>query len=79
MGLLPLPGRNPSRLRRRRGAVAVLMVGQPEQEELLYPVSELAARHGASVTTETSSGDEAYADWPGGTNRRASLAARRRV
>jgi uncharacterized cupin superfamily protein len=48
------------------GPCAVLMIGaRPEREELLYPVSELAARHGASVTTETSSGDEAYADWPG--------------
>jgi uncharacterized cupin superfamily protein len=45
---------------------AVLMIGaRPEQEELLYPVSEVAARHGASVATETTSGDEAYADWPG--------------
>jgi hypothetical protein len=32
---------------------------------LLYPVSEVAARHGASVATETGSGDEAYAGWPG--------------
>jgi uncharacterized cupin superfamily protein len=45
---------------------AVLMIGaRPEPEELLYPVSELAAKHGASVATETASGDEAYADWPG--------------
>jgi uncharacterized cupin superfamily protein len=45
---------------------AVLMIGaRPEHEELLYPVSEVAAKHGASVATETSSGDEAYADWPG--------------
>ena len=45
---------------------AVLMIGtRPEQEELLYPVSEVAARHGASAATETTSGDEAYADWPG--------------
>ena len=48
------------------GPCAVLMIGaRPEQEELLYPVSEVAAKHGASVATETSSGDEAYADWPG--------------
>jgi uncharacterized cupin superfamily protein len=45
---------------------ALLMIGaRPEHEELLYPVSEVAARHGASVVTETTSGDEAYADWPG--------------
>jgi uncharacterized cupin superfamily protein len=30
-------------------------------EELLYPVSEVAARYGASVETETTSADEAYA------------------
>jgi hypothetical protein len=28
-----------------------------------YPVSELAARHGASVERETSDPDEAYAGW----------------
>ena len=45
---------------------AILMIGaRPEQETLLYPVSEVAARHGASAAKETSSGDEAYADWPG--------------
>ena len=45
---------------------AVLMIGaRPEEEKLLYPVSEVAARHGASAAKETSSGDEAYADWPG--------------
>ena len=45
---------------------AVMMIGaRPDPEELLYPVSEVAARHGASVATETASGDEAYADWPG--------------
>lgn len=48
------------------GPCAILMIGaRPEQEELLYPVSEVAARRGASVAAETSSGDEAYADWPG--------------
>ena len=45
---------------------AILMIGaRPEVEELLYPVSEVAAKHGASVATETPNGDEAYADWPG--------------
>ena len=45
---------------------AVLMIGaRPDEEELLYPVSEIAAKHAASVATETSSGDVAYADWPG--------------
>ena len=45
---------------------AILMIGaRPEHEELHYPVSEVAAKHGASTATETASGDEAYADWPG--------------
>lgn len=48
------------------GPCSILMIGaRPEHEELLYPVSEVAAKHGASVATETTSGDEAYADWPG--------------
>jgi uncharacterized cupin superfamily protein len=48
------------------GPCAILMIGaRPDPEELLYPVSEVAARHGASVARETTSGDEAYADWPG--------------
>jgi uncharacterized cupin superfamily protein len=48
------------------GPCAILMIGaRPEQEELHYPVSEVAAKYGASVATETTSGDEAYADWPG--------------
>jgi uncharacterized cupin superfamily protein len=41
---------------------AVLMVGtRKDPEDLLYPVSEAAARHGASVERETSDEDEAYA------------------
>lgn len=45
---------------------AILMIGaRPEVEALHYPVSEMAARHGASATKETTDGDEAYADWPG--------------
>ncbi len=32
-----------------------------EDEELHYPVSEVAARHGASATEATDSGDVAYA------------------
>lgn len=44
----------------------VLMVGaRPEVENLHYPVSEVAARYGASATKETDEPDEAYADWPG--------------
>ena len=37
----------------------------PEVETLRYPVSELAAKYGASVAKETDKPDEAYADWPG--------------
>ena len=48
------------------GPCAVLMIGlRPEVETLHYPVSEVAARYGASVATETYDPDEAYADWPG--------------
>ena len=44
---------------------AILMVGaRPEVETLHYPVSELAAKHGASVAKETEDPDEAYAGWP---------------
>jgi hypothetical protein len=42
------------------------MIGaRPEVETLHYPVSEVAAKYGASVANETHQGDEAYADWPG--------------
>lgn len=45
----------------------VLMIGaRREQESLVYPVSDLAARYGASVAVETSDPDEAYAGWPQG-------------
>ncbi len=48
------------------GPCAVLMLGaRPEVEELHYPVSEVAAKHGASAAKETDVPDEAYADWPG--------------
>jgi hypothetical protein len=42
------------------------MIGaRPEVEILHYPVSEVAAKYGASVAKETNDPDEAYADWPG--------------
>jgi len=42
--------------------VALLAVGaRHDPERLRYPVSELAARYGASVATETTDPDEAYA------------------
>jgi uncharacterized cupin superfamily protein len=48
------------------GPCAILMIGgRAKDEQLLYPVSEVAAKHGASVTKETPNPDEAYADWPG--------------
>ena len=48
------------------GPCAILMIGmRPEQETLRYPVSEIAARYGASTVEETHEPDEAYADWPG--------------
>ena len=44
------------------GPCAILMVGRrPENEELLYPVVDVARKHDAGVTTETTSGREAYA------------------
>ena len=47
------------------GPCAILMTGaRSEDEELHYPVSELAGRHGASATEPTHSGDVAYARFP---------------
>ena len=44
---------------------AVLMIGaRREPETFGYPVSAVAAKHGASVSKETSDPDEAYADRP---------------
>jgi uncharacterized cupin superfamily protein len=48
------------------GPCAILMIGaRPEVETLRYPVSEVAAKYGASVAKETADPEEAYADWPG--------------
>jgi uncharacterized cupin superfamily protein len=48
------------------GPCVLLMLGaRPEVETLRYPVSEVAAKYGASVAQETASPAEAYADWPG--------------
>jgi uncharacterized cupin superfamily protein len=44
---------------------AILMIGGRPDEPIRYPVSEVAAKYGASVASETSVPDEAYADWPG--------------
>ena len=44
------------------GPCAILMIGaRTPDEQLLYPVSELAARYGASAEEETRYGNEAYA------------------
>ena len=48
------------------GPSAILMLGaRPEVETLHYPVSEVAAKHGASAAKDTERPDEAYGDWPG--------------
>ncbi len=47
------------------GPCAILMVGaRPAEEQLRYPVVEVARKHGAGVEQETSSGDDAYAPFP---------------
>lgn len=47
------------------GPCGILMVGaRPENEELRYPVVDVARKHNAGVETETSSGREAYAPFP---------------
>ncbi len=48
------------------GPCAILQLGaRLEFETLLYPVSEVAAKHSASAAQETNDPDVAYADWPG--------------
>lgn len=50
------------------GPCAILMIGARPKVDMIpirYPVSEVAAKYGASVTEETAVPDEAYADWPG--------------
>ena len=45
---------------------AILMLGaRPDVETLLYPRSDVAAKHGAAAAKDTDVPDEAYADWPG--------------
>jgi uncharacterized cupin superfamily protein len=47
------------------GPCAILMVGARQMpEEILYPASEVAARHGASVEQDTPHPREAYARFP---------------
>jgi uncharacterized cupin superfamily protein len=47
------------------GPCAVFMIGSRPDEPIRFPVSEVAAKHGASVGKETADPDEAYAGWPG--------------
>jgi hypothetical protein len=48
------------------GPCAILMIGaRPEENDIHYPVSDVAGRHGASVTVATDVPREAYAEWPG--------------
>ena len=43
------------------GPCAILAVGSRASQDIVYPVSKTAARHGASVDTEATDGKEAYA------------------
>ena len=45
------------------GPCAVLMIGSRRKHEVHYPVSDVAAKYDASVTSATDDPDEAYADW----------------
>jgi uncharacterized cupin superfamily protein len=59
------PGTNHIFIGAGDGPCAILMVGaRGEGKRLHYPVSEAAARHGASAPRETDSPAEAYSDWP---------------
>jgi uncharacterized cupin superfamily protein len=43
----------------------ILQIGaRREGQTLDYPANDVAARHGAAAPAPTTSGDEAYADWP---------------
>jgi uncharacterized cupin superfamily protein len=45
------------------GPCAVLMIGSRRKDEAHYPVSDVAAKYDASVTSATDEPAEAYADW----------------
>jgi uncharacterized cupin superfamily protein len=45
------------------GPCAVLMIGSRREDAAHYPVSEVAARYGASAASPTDEPAEAYADW----------------
>jgi hypothetical protein len=44
------------------GPCAILAIGTRLSDDVIYPVSELAQRHGAGVQHETRDPEEAYAD-----------------
>jgi uncharacterized cupin superfamily protein len=48
------------------GPCVIVMVGSRAEHTILYPVSELAQRHGAGVEEETRVSREAYARFPKG-------------
>jgi uncharacterized cupin superfamily protein len=45
------------------GPCAVLMIGSRRLDAAHYPVNEVAAKYGASVTEATDDPEQAYADW----------------
>ena len=45
------------------GPCAVLMIGSRRKDEAHYPVNEVAAKYGASVSEATDDPELAYADW----------------
>jgi len=58
------PGTNHIIVGAGNGPCAILMVGvRSEDKKLHYPVSEVAARHGASSPVNTDTPSEAYSDW----------------
>jgi uncharacterized cupin superfamily protein len=50
------------------GPCLIVSVGSRSGDEVIYPSSELAQRHGAGVDETTSSPDEAYGRFPEGTD-----------
>jgi uncharacterized cupin superfamily protein len=52
------------------GPCFILSVGARPDEEVVYPLAEVAQKHGAGVDEETASPEEAYARFPGSVPRR---------
>jgi uncharacterized cupin superfamily protein len=52
------------------GPCFILSVGARPDDEVVYPVAEVARKHGAGVPEETSSAEEAYAPFPRSVERR---------